>query len=141
MEGLAQRIVRREVPDSLLDRRGKDYFVSPSNRAGPVVGCPCYSILTDRVIQFTVISIDLGSIIAGTAVRGSFEEKFRALLKDIEEEKGKVIIFVGMSARQSCEVDADAAYIIRRDAHSPQPGQGRRLTGWRQHVEAIIIAR
>jgi ATP-dependent Clp protease ATP-binding subunit ClpB len=52
-----------------------------------------------------VVSIDLGSIISGTAVRGSFEEKFRALLKDIEEEKGKVIIFIGMSRTDSLVID------------------------------------
>jgi len=35
-----------------------------------------------------VLSIDLASIMAGTGIRGQFEEKFKALIKDIEDEVG-----------------------------------------------------
>jgi ATP-dependent Clp protease ATP-binding subunit ClpB len=62
LEGLASRIVMKQVPDSLHDKR--------------------------------VLSIDLSSVISGSAVRGQFEEKFKALLKDIEDEAGKIICFI-----------------------------------------------
>jgi hypothetical protein len=62
MEGLAQRILNKQVPESLFSKR--------------------------------VLSLDLSSIIAGSAFRGAFEEKFKALLKDIEEEMGNIIIFI-----------------------------------------------
>ena len=62
MEGLAQRILNKQVPESLHHKR--------------------------------VLSLDLASLLAGSAFRGSFEEKFKALLKDIEEEEGNVIIFI-----------------------------------------------
>jgi ATP-dependent Clp protease ATP-binding subunit ClpB len=41
-----------------------------------------------------VLSIDLAGIIAGSGIRGQFEEKFQALLKDIEESGGEVICFI-----------------------------------------------
>lgn len=62
MEGLANRIVAKEVPESLQNKR--------------------------------VLSVDLASIVAGTGIRGQFEEKFKALIKDIEEEAGNVICFI-----------------------------------------------
>ncbi|KAI0080314.1 P-loop containing nucleoside triphosphate hydrolase protein [Panus rudis PR-1116 ss-1] len=62
LEGLAQRIVAKEVPESLQNKR--------------------------------VLSIDLASIMAGSGIRGQFEEKFKALLKDIEDEAGNVICFI-----------------------------------------------
>ncbi|KAF5362291.1 hypothetical protein D9756_002101 [Leucocoprinus leucothites] len=62
LEGLASRIVSKEVPESLQDKR--------------------------------VLSIDLSSILAGSGVRGQFEEKFKALLRDIEDEAGKIICFI-----------------------------------------------
>ncbi|KAI5481220.1 heat shock protein/chaperonin [Pseudohyphozyma bogoriensis] len=62
LEGLAQRIINGEVPESLKGRR--------------------------------LVSIDLSSIVAGSAVRGSFEEKMRNLIKDIEETQGEVIVFI-----------------------------------------------
>lgn len=62
LEGLASRIVSREVPESLQNKR--------------------------------VLSIDLSAIMAGSGIRGQFEEKFKALIKDIEEEAGNVICFI-----------------------------------------------
>ncbi|RXW18024.1 hypothetical protein EST38_g7822 [Candolleomyces aberdarensis] len=62
VEGLASRIVAKEVPESLQNKR--------------------------------VLSVDLASIVAGTGIRGQFEEKFKALIKDIEEEAGNVICFI-----------------------------------------------
>ncbi|WFD34114.1 chaperone ATPase hsp78 [Malassezia cuniculi] len=62
MEGLAQRIVNKEVPESLHDKR--------------------------------ICALDLGSLLAGASFRGAFEERFKALLADIEHEQGGVIVFI-----------------------------------------------
>lgn len=62
LEGLASRIVAKEVPDSLHHKR--------------------------------VLSIDLSALLAGSGIRGQFEEKFKALLRDIEAEAGNVICFI-----------------------------------------------
>ncbi|KAF7356093.1 p-loop containing nucleoside triphosphate hydrolase protein [Mycena venus] len=62
LEGLASRIVSKEVPESLQDKR--------------------------------VLAIDLSGVMAGSGIRGQFEEKFRSLLQDIEAEAGNVICFI-----------------------------------------------
>ncbi len=41
-----------------------------------------------------VLSLDLAALLAGTGIRGQFEEKFKALLRDIEAEAGGVICFI-----------------------------------------------
>jgi ATP-dependent Clp protease ATP-binding subunit ClpB len=62
VEGLAQRIVSGDVPDSLRDRR--------------------------------VIALDIGALLAGSKYRGEFEERLKAVLKEIQEAKGTVILFM-----------------------------------------------
>ena len=61
-EGLAQRIVRSDVPDGLKDK--------------------------------TVFALDMGSLIAGAKYRGEFEERLKAVLNQIKESDGKIILFI-----------------------------------------------
>jgi len=62
VEGLAQRIVSGDVPESLRDKR--------------------------------LVSLDIGAIIAGSKYRGEFEERFKAVLKEITEAEGRFIVFI-----------------------------------------------
>ncbi|MBA3076419.1 ATP-dependent chaperone ClpB [Lactiplantibacillus plantarum] len=62
VEGLAQRIVRGDVPENLKDK--------------------------------TLFSLDMGSLIAGAKYRGEFEERLKAVLKEIKKSDGQIIMFI-----------------------------------------------
>ena len=62
VEGLAQRIVAGDVPDSLKDK--------------------------------DIVSLDLAALVAGAKFRGEFEERLKAVLKEIDESDGRVITFI-----------------------------------------------
>src|ERR1700683_846965 len=62
VEGLAQRIIRGDVPEGLKNRR--------------------------------IVSLDMGALIAGAKFRGEFEERLKAVLKEVQEASGAIILFI-----------------------------------------------
>jgi len=62
VEGLAQRIVRKDVPDSLLDK--------------------------------TIFELDLSALVAGAKYRGEFEERLKAVLKEVKDSEGRILLFI-----------------------------------------------
>lgn len=62
VEGLAQRIVKKDVPEGLKDK--------------------------------TIISLDMGALVAGAKYRGEFEERLKAVLSEVEKSDGKILLFI-----------------------------------------------
>ncbi|MBJ7329512.1 MAG: ATP-dependent chaperone ClpB [Solirubrobacteraceae bacterium] len=109
VEGLAQRIVDGDVPESLRDRR--------------------------------VVSLDIGALLAGSKYRGEFEERMKAVLQDIKDAGGQVVLFmdelhtiVGAGAAEGA---VDAANLLK-----PMLARGElravgatTLDEYRKHIE------
>ncbi len=109
VEGLAQRIVDEDVPESLRDRK--------------------------------VIALDIGALLAGSKYRGEFEERLKAVLKEIQDAGGEVVLFmdelhtiVGAGASEGA---VDAANLLK-----PMLARGElravgatTLDEYRKHVE------
>ncbi len=62
VEGLAQRVVNGDIPESIANRR--------------------------------IIALDMGALVAGTKYRGEFEDRLKAVLKEIQEKSGEIILFI-----------------------------------------------
>ncbi|EKE03762.1 MAG: hypothetical protein ACD_20C00155G0001 [uncultured bacterium] len=86
VEGLAQRIIRGDVPEGLKDRK--------------------------------LVSLDMGSLIAGAKYRGEFEERLKAVLKEVQKSQGDIIMFIDelhtvVGAGGSTEGSMDAGNLLK----------------------------
>ncbi len=108
-EGLAQKIVSDDVPDSLKGRK--------------------------------VIALDMGALVAGTKFRGEFEERLKAVMDEVRESKGEIILFIDeihtVVGAGSAEGAIDASNMLKPAlAHGELQTIGATtLDEYRKHIE------
>ena len=110
-EGLAQRITLCDVPESLkgckvrpLDLRTSPYIsphlpTSQGARAGHGPHIPPYISLYLPVsphisLYLKVLALDMGALVAGAKMRGEFEERLKAVLHEVQEAAGAIVLFI-----------------------------------------------
>jgi ATP-dependent Clp protease ATP-binding subunit ClpB len=85
VEGIAQRIVRGDVPESLKDKR--------------------------------VCALDMGALVAGAKYRGEFEDRLKAVLKEVEASRGRIVLFIDelhtIVGAGAAEGSMDAANLLK----------------------------
>ncbi len=85
VEGLAQRVVAGDIPDSLRNRR--------------------------------IVALDVGALVAGSKYRGEFEDRLKAVLREIQESDGEIILFIDemhtLVGAGSAEGSVDASNMLK----------------------------
>ena len=98
VEGLAQRIVRGDVPEGLKDKK--------------------------------IVALDMGALIAGAKYRGEFEERLKAVLKEIVDAQGEIVLFIDelhtVVGAGAAEGSLDASNMLKPHAGARRAAHDRR---------------
>ncbi|KAG9159619.1 hypothetical protein Leryth_013606 [Lithospermum erythrorhizon] len=97
-EGLAQRIVQGDVPQALMNRR-----LCTATCSDSLTSCHLHSSLPLQLVEhpsnaffyfMQLISLDMGALIAGAKYRGEFEDRLKAVLREVTESDGQIVLFI-----------------------------------------------